>query len=361
MALGKRLIKRMSKYININGRKVGGNNPAYIIAELSANHNGSFNKAVEIIEAAADAGADAVKLQTYTADTLTLDCNNEYFKIGKGTVWEGKTLYELYGEAYTPWEWQPELKKEAEKLGLECFSSPFDNTAVDFLEKMGAPAYKIASFELVDIPLIKYTASKGKPIIISTGMATKEEIQEAVDAVKNTGNNELALLKCTSAYPAIPEEMNLKTIPDIAEEFGVISGISDHTLSFEVPIVSVSLGASIIEKHITLSREEGGHDAGFSLEPQEFKQMVNSVRIVEKALGKVNYGLTDKEKATRVFRRSLFTVKDIKAGEELTSENISSIRPGNGLSPKYYDKILGKKALCDIKRGTPLKLDLIKS
>jgi pseudaminic acid synthase len=345
--------------MKIGKKQIGPGNPVYIIAEISANHNQDFNKAVKLIDAAAKAGADAVKLQTYTPDTLTINCDNAHFMIGKGTPWEGKTLYDLYGEAFTPWEWQQKLKDKAESMGMECFSTPFDNSAVDFLEKMNVKAYKIASFELVDIPLIKYTASKGKPMIMSTGMATEEEIRDAVDAVYSTGNRDLALLKCTSSYPALPEQMNLKTIPDLAEKFNVISGLSDHTLTKDIAVASVALGANIIEKHITLSRKEGGHDVSFSLEPDEFKQMVESVRMVEKALGKVNYEITEKEKASRVFRRSLFVVKDIEAGELLTSENIRSIRPGAGLSPKYYDQILGKTSLCDIKRGTPLRWELI--
>ena len=347
--------------MKIGNNEIGEGKPVYIIAELSANHNGSFERAVETLRAAADAGANAIKLQTYTADTLTLDCDNEYFKIGNGTVSEGKTLYELYSEAYTPWEWQPKLKKEAEKLGLDCFSSPFDTTAVDFLEKMDVPAYKIASFELVDIPLIKYTASKMKPIIISTGMTTEDEIKDAVDAVYSTGNRDLALLKCTSAYPALPEDMNLRTIPDMAKKFGVTVGLSDHTLTNDVSIASVALGATIIEKHITLSRAEGGHDAGFSLEPAEFAKMVESIRTVEKALGKINYQTTEKEKALRKLRRSLFAVKDIKKGEAFTSVNIRSIRPGAGLDPKYYEEILGKESVCNMKKGTPLELDLVKN
>jgi pseudaminic acid synthase len=348
------------RYImKIGNRKIGKGEPVYIIAELSANHNGSLERALEIIRAAADSGADAVKLQTYTADTLTLKCDNDCFRIGKGTVWEGKTLYELYADAYTPWEWHRVLKKEAETLGMDCFSSPFDFSSVDFLEKLDVPAYKIASFELVDIPLIKYAASKGKPVIMSTGMATDDEIKDAVEAVHSTGNRDLALLKCTSAYPALPEDMNLKTIPDIGERFGVTVGLSDHTLTNDVSIASVALGGSIIEKHITLSRADGGHDAGFSLEPAEFADMVKSVRIVEKALGKVCYSGTEKEKALRQFRRSIFAVEDIKKGELFTNDNIRSIRPGNGLPPKHYEEIIAKFAKCDIKRGTPLSWDMI--
>lgn len=349
----------IGEIMKIGKRNIGDEHPVYIIAEISANHNGSYVKAVEIIKAAADAGADAVKLQTYTADTITIDCDNDYFRIGQGTVWEGKKLYELYQEAYTPWEWQPKLKLEAEKLGIDCFSSPFDKSAVDFLEKMDVPAYKIASFELVDIPLIKYTASKMKPMIISTGMAEEEEIREAVDSVYSTGNRNLALLKCTSSYPADPEGMNLRTIPDMKERFGIVPGISDHSLSHDVAVASVALGAKIIEKHITVSRKEGGPDAGFSLEPAEFAKMVESVRLTEKALGNVSYQITEQEQASRIFRRSLFAVKDIKAGEVFTTENVRSIRPGNGLAPKYYEKIIGQKAKYDIKKGNPLNKDSI--
>lgn len=345
--------------MKIGNKQIGEGQPVYIIAELSANHNGNFEKAVDIIRAAADAGADAVKLQTYTADTITLDSDREFFKIGKGTVWEGKKLYELYQEAFTPWEWQPKLKAEAEKVGLDCFSSPFDNSAVDFLEEMDVPAYKIASFELVDIPLIKYTASKMKPMIMSTGMATEAEIKEAVDAVFSTGNKELALLKCTSSYPAYPDGMNLKTIPDIAVKFVVIAGLSDHSLSNDIAVVAVSLGAKIIEKHLTVSRAEGGPDSAFSMEPAEFAKMVESVRLTEKALGNVSYQITEQEEASRGFRRSLFAVADITAGEEFTSQNIRSIRPGNGLPPKHLEEIIGKTATDDIEKGTPLNWGMV--
>lgn len=346
--------------MKIGNKQIGEGHPVYIIAELSANHNGSYEKAVDIIHAAAEAGADAIKLQTYTADTITLDSDREYFKIGKGTVWEGKKLYDLYQEAFTPWEWQPKLKAEAQKAGLDCFSSPFDKTAVNFLEAMNVPAYKIASFELVDIPLIKYTASKMKPMIISTGMANEDEIKDAVDAVYSTGNKDLALLKCTSSYPAKPEGMNLRTIPDIAEKFGVIAGLSDHSLSNDVAIAAVSLGARIIEKHITISRNHGGPDAGFSMEPAEFAEMVAAVRMTEKALGKACYKTTEQEEASRVFRRSLFAVADIKSGEKFTSKNVRSIRPGNGLPPKFLDQIRGKNSSCDIEKGSPLNWDMVK-
>lgn len=346
--------------INLKGRLIGKYFSCYIVAELSANHNQDFNQAVELIKAAKETGADAVKLQTYTPDTITIDCDNEYFRIGKGTLWEGKTLYELYKEAYTPWEWQPELKKIANDLGMELFSTPFDKTAVDFLEKMDVPCYKIASFELVDVPLIQYVAQTGKPIIISTGMATLGEIEEAVQAAKEAGCKDIALLKCTSAYPAPPEEINLRTIPHMAEAFGCPVGLSDHILGIAVPVAAVALGACIIEKHFTLSREIPGPDSAFSLEPPEFKEMVNAVRIAEKALGKVSYEVTEHEKASRVFRRSLFVVKDMKAGETFTEENIRSIRPGNGLGPKYLKTIIGKKAAQDVQKGSFLTWDLIK-
>ena len=307
-----------------------------------------------------ESGADAVKLQTYTPDTITINCDNEYFQIKQGTLWDGKTFYQLYKEAYTPWEWHYELKELADKLGLIFFSTPFDKTAVDFLEELKVPAYKIASFEITDIPLIEYTASKGKPVIISTGIATLCDIQEAVEACKRAGNNQIILLKCTSAYPAPLEEANLRTIPNMAETFNCIVGLSDHTLGISVPIASVALGAKVIEKHFILSKNIDSPDKEFSLTPEEFKQMVKAIRDVEKALGKVSYELTEKTKKSRSFARSLFVVKDIKAGEILTEENVKSIRPGYGLHPKYLKDVLGKKARKDIKKGTPLNWELIK-
>jgi len=339
---------------SIGNRKAGPSNPVWIIAELSANHNQDFDQAVQLIKAAKEAGADAIKLQTYTPDTMTIDCDNEYFRIGKGTIWEGKNLYELYKEAYTPWEWQPKLKQIANDHGMDLFSSPFDQTAVDFLEKMDVPAYKIASFELVDIPLIKYVARTGKPIIMSTGMATLAEIDEAVTSAREAGCKEIALLKCTSAYPALPEEMNLRTIPHLAEAFHVPVGLSDHTLGIAIPVAAVALGACIVEKHFTLSRSIPGPDSSFSLEPQEFKTMVEAIRAAEKALGKVNYEITEQEAASRVFRRSLFVVQDMGAGELFTTNNVRSIRPGHGLHTRYLDEVLGRRASRDIKRGTPL-------
>jgi N-acetylneuraminate synthase len=349
----------MSNAITIAGRRIGADHPVYIIAEMSANHGQKFANAVEIIHAAKEAGADAVKLQTYTPDTMTIDSRKEYFQIGKGTLWEGRNLYELYAEAYTPWDWQPKLKVVADELGLHCFSTPFDDSAVDFLEGMNVPAHKIASFELVDTALLRKVASTGKPVIMSTGMATLAEIDEAVRTLREVGCTQLALLKCTSAYPSPPEEMNLRTIHHLSEAFGVPVGLSDHTLGIAVPVAAVALGACIIEKHFTLRRSDGGPDAAFSLEPAEFKAMVDAVRVAEKALGRVNYEVTEKEAASRVFRRSLFVVKDVKAGEAFTKENVRSIRPGNGLPPKCLSEVLGRHAARDVARGTPLNWELV--
>jgi pseudaminic acid synthase len=345
--------------IKIDTFTISENAPTFIIAELSANHDQNFELAKKTIYAAKEAGADAIKLQTYTADTITIDCRNEYFQLKHGTIWDGKVFYDLYKEAYTPWDWQPKLKEIAESIGLVCFSSPFDNTAVDFLEKMNVPAYKIASFEITDTPLIEYTASKGKPVIISTGIALESDIYEAIAACKRVGNNQIALLKCTSAYPAPFEEMNLITIPDMVKKFGVHCGLSDHTMGSSVAIASVALGAKIIEKHFILDRNIGGPDASFSMEPEEFKSMVNSIREVEKAVGKVTYELSEKSLKSREYSRSLFVVNDVKKGEQFTNENVRSIRPGYGLHPKFLKDILGKKATCDILKGTPLSNDLL--
>lgn len=342
--------------ITIGTHHIQPGNPTYIIAEMSANHNQDFDQAVRIIEVAKAAGADAVKLQTYTPDTLTIDSDRAHFKI-QGTIWEGANLYRLYGEAYTPWEWQPKLKAAANDLGLDLFSSPFDATAVDFLESMDVPAYKIASFEIVDLPLIRRVAATGKPVIISTGMATLAEIDEAVRTARTAGCTELALLKCTSAYPTPPEESNLRTIPHLAAAYDVPVGLSDHTLGISVPVAAVALGACIIEKHFTLSRAVPGPDSAFSLEPDEFKTMVDAVRTAEKALGAVQYGPVSTEKDSVVFRRSLFVVQDIKAGEPFTHENVRSIRPGYGLHTRYLDDILERTASQDIPRGTPLRWD----
>lgn len=349
------------KEIRIDNTIISQNSSCYIIAEISANHNGNFDNAVKLIKEAAKAGVDAVKLQTYTADTITIDCDNEYFQIKQGTLWDGRSLYDLYKEAYTPWDWQSKLKKIAEEEGLICFSSPFDKSAVDFLEDLDVPAYKVASFEITDIPLIEYIASKGKPMIIATGIATLSEIQEAIDACKRVGNEQIAILKCTSAYPAPLEDMNLKTIPNLAETFNVIAGLSDHTVGISVPIAAVALGAKIIEKHVTLCRADGGPDAAFSLEPDELKAMVKSIREVEKALGTVTYDLTEKMKNSRIFSRSLFVVMDIKKGEIFSENNVRSIRPGYGMHTRYYNDIIGKMAKVDINKGTPMEWKLIEN
>ena len=329
----------------IGDKKIGYDYPTFIIAELSANHMNDFDTAVKTIEAMAKSGADAVKFQTFTPDTITLDCNNEYFQIKQGTIWDEQILYELYEDAYMPWDWQPKLKK-------------IDKTSVDFLEDMNVPAYKIASFEITDIPLIEYVASKGKPIIISTGIANLDDIELAVKTCLDVGNDKISLLKCTSSYPSPFEEINLNTIPDMIKRFNVVVGLSDHTLGGEVSIGAVSLGANIIEKHFILDRNMGGPDSEFSMEPYEFKNMVDSIRNVEKALGKVNYDLSDKSKLNREFSRSLFIVEDIKKGEYITEQNVRSIRPGFGLHPKYLKEILGKKVKKDLKKGTPLILDM---
>jgi len=349
----------MHRGIQIGLRPIGPGCPVYCIAEVSANHNHDYDQAVRIIHAAQEAGADAIKLQTYTADTITVSSGQDYFRVGGGTLWDGKTLYDLYAEAYTPWEWQPKLKDIANELGMDLFSSAFDATAVDFLEHMNVPAHKVASFELVDIPLIQKMARTGKPMIMSTGMATLAEIEEAVQAARDAGAEHIALLKCTSAYPAPPEEMNLQTIPDLAQRFKVPVGLSDHTMGLAVPVAAVAIGASIIEKHLTLSRSMPGPDSAFSLEPAEFKQMVDAVRVAEKALGEVHYGLSDKEEASRVFRRSLFVVADVNAGEMFTEANVRSIRPGHGLHPRHLSEVLGKCAARRIDRGTPLTWELI--
>lgn len=339
----------------IDEHEIGENQPVFIIAEMSGNHLGKFDLAVETIKAMKEAGADAVKLQTYTPDTITIDCDNEYFQIKQGTIWDGTTLYKLYKQAYTPWDWQPKLKKIANELGMPLFSSPFDPTAVDFLEKMKVPAYKVASFEITDIPLIEYMAKKGKPMIISTGIAKLPDIVEAVEACRAVGNNQIILLKCTSVYPTPLEDINLKTILNMKNTFNVIVGLSDHSMGISVPIAAVSLGAKVVEKHFILDRKLGGPDSKFSLEPKEWKEMVNNIREIEKALGKVSYDLSSKAKREREHSRSLFIVEDVKKGDKLTKKNVRSIRPGFGLPPKYLPEILGKKARNQIKRGTPLE------
>lgn len=345
--------------ISIGSRKIGDKHPVFIIAELSANHNQDFDLAVRTIEAMKDAGVDAVKVQTYTADTITFDSDKEYFKIRQGTIWDGKTLYQLYQDAYTPWDWQPKLKKIAEELGLIFFSSPFDNSAVDFLESMNSPAYKVASFEITDISLIEKMAKTGKPIIISTGIAEKKDIEMAIEACQKWDNRKIILLKCTSAYPAPYEEANLRTIADMSRQFEAIPGLSDHTLGIAVPLAAVALGARVVEKHFILDRNQGGPDASFSLEPAEFKEMVKAIRQVEKSLGEVSYILSEKGKASREFARSLFVVKDIKKGDIFSDENVRSIRPGYGLAPQYLSEILGKAAACDVEAGEPLSWDMI--
>ena len=345
--------------LGIATREIGVGRPVYVIAEVSANHNGEYEQAVRILHAAKDAGADAVKLQTYTPDTITIASEREEFRVSGGTLWDGRTLYDLYAEAYMPWEWQPRLKRLAEDLGMDCFSSAFDTTAVDFLEEMNVPAHKVASCELVDIPLIQKMARTRKPLIMSTGMATVEEIEEALQIAREAGATQIALLKCTSAYPAPAEEMNLRTIPEMARRFNLPVGLSDHTTGISVPVAAVALGACIIEKHLTLSRLIPGPDSAFSLEPHEFKAMVDAVRIAEKALGEIHFGLSEKEVASRAFRRSLFVVKDVNQGELFTAENVRSIRPGNGLHTRHLTGVLGKSAARSIKRGTPLSWEFV--
>lgn len=333
--------------------------PVFIIAELSANHNGSLDNALETIKAAKRAGADCIKLQTYTADTITLDSDKEDFVI-KGTIWDGKKLHTLYQEAYTPWEWHEQIYRVAKEEGLICFSSPFDKTAVDLLESLHSPAYKIASFEITDIPLIEYVASKGKPVIISTGIAEQEDIELALEACHRMGNYDIALLKCTSSYPAPIEEANMCMVKDLAERYNVISGLSDHTMGSTVPIVATVFGAKIIEKHFIIDRAIGGPDASFSMNEEEFTAMVKAVREAERASGVVDYTLTEKQAKGRDFSRSLYIAKDIKAGEIFTDKNLRSVRPGFGLHPKHFNEIIGKKSNQDLEKGTPMKLNYIK-
>ncbi len=350
----------MNAEIQIGRRKIGLGHPVFIIAELSANHNQSFDRAVQIVRAAKEAGADAVKLQTYTADTITIPSDRECFRLRGGTLWDGRTLYDLYREAYTPWDWQPKLKQLCGELELDFFSSAFDDSAVDFLETMSVPAHKIASPELVDIPLIQKMARTGKPLVMSTGMATLEEIEEAIAAARSAGANQLALLRCSSAYPAPPEEMNLRSIPDMAQRFGVPVGLSDHTPGISVAVAAVVLGACMIEKHLTLSRADGGPDREFSLEPAEFKSLVEAVRTAEKSLGEIQYGPTAHELKTRAYRRSLFVVRDMKKGELFTAENVRSIRPANGLHPRHLSDVIGRAAADNIERGTPVAWELLR-
>lgn len=348
----------MNKFIEIAKRKIGADYPPYIIAELSANHNGNIDNAFRLIEIAKECGADAVKIQTYRPDTITIDCDKEDFQIEKG-LWKGKSLYQLYEWAHTPWEWHHQIFKKAKEVGITIFSSPFDFTAVDLLEELDAPAYKIASFELVDLPLIRYVASKGKPMILSTGLANDKEIKEAIDAAYSAGCTELIVLHCVSGYPAPAEDYNLATIPDMISRFGVITGLSDHTIDNTTAIASVVLGSSVIEKHITLDRRGGGPDDSFSLEPDELKALCRDTKIAWRALGSVNYEPKESEKANVKFRRSLYVIKDISKGDTFSSDNVKSIRPGYGLAPKYFDQISGRKASCDITAGTRLTFDII--
>lgn len=345
--------------MNIAGRRIGEDHPVYVVAEVSANHNGSYEQAARIIRAAKEADADAVKLQTYTPDTMTIRCDAAPFQIGGGTLWDGRSLYELYGEAYTPWEWQPQLKALAESIGLDFFSTAFDASAVAFLEEMKVSVHKIASFEIVDLPLIETMAHTGKPIIISTGMAALSEIEAAVETARQSGASDVMLLHCTSAYPAPPDAMNLRTIPHLAQAFDCAVGLSDHTPGSAVAVASVALGACLVEKHLTLSRDEPGPDAAFSLEPHEFKAMAQSVRAAQQALGRVRYGANESEAASLVFRRSLFVVEDMRAGETFTTQNVRSIRPGHGLPPARLPEVLGRRAARDISRGAPLSPDCI--
>ena len=347
--------------MQIGSFNINKDSSVFIIAELSANHNGSLDNALATIHAAKRAGADAIKLQTYTADTITIDSKEDDFRLKQGTIWDDRYLYDLYQEAYTPWEWHQQLFDAARDAGLVCFSSPFDPSSVELLEGLNAPAYKIASFEITDIPLIELVASKGRPVIISTGIAEEEDIRLALDACRRMGNNDIALLKCTSSYPAPIEEANMIMVKDLAERFGVVAGLSDHTIGSTVPVVATCFGAKIIEKHFILDRSIGGPDASFSMNEQEFTDMVKAVREAEKAIGVVDYSLTDKQKKGRDFSRSLYVVKDIKAGEPLTAENIRSIRPGFGLHPKHYREVLGKKSNRDLKKGERLSLDVFEN
>lgn len=345
-------------HINIAGRRIASDMAPYVIAELSANHNGKLETALRIIEEAKKIGADAVKLQTYTPDTITLDCDNEEFRI-QGGLWDGRTLYDLYKEAHMPWEWHAPLFEHARKLGITIFSSPFDTTAVDLLEELNVPAYKIASFEAVDLPLIKYVASTGKPMIISTGMADAEEIQEAIDAARSGGCKELAILHCVSGYPAPAEDYNLRTIPDMIERFGLVTGLSDHTLDNTTAIASVVMGASIIEKHFTLNRQGGGPDDSFSLEPAEMAALCRDSKTAWAALGKVDFGRKSSEQGNVKFRRSLYFVKDLKAGDVITPDAVRSVRPGFGLAPKHLDEVIGSRIVCDVNAATPVLKKLL--
>lgn len=344
----------MKKEITIGKKKIGIGHPVYIVAEMSANHLQDYNRAVEIIHAAAEAGADAIKLQTYTADTITLKSDRPEFQLSRGTIWDGCTLYDLYREAYTPWDWQPKLMEEAEKLGLACFSSPFDPTAVAFCEEMQMPAYKIASYEITDIPLIRLCASKGRPVILATGVAEPSDIRLAIDAIHDEGNDQILLLKCVSAYPTPYRDVNLRMMPTLGKTYDVLTGLSDHTMGSAVAVAATALGASMVEKHLTLRRADGGPDGSFSMEPEEFAAMVRDIRVVEQALGSADYALTPQQEKERLGCRSLFVAKPIRKGEELTSENIRSVRPAGGLPPVRLPEILGKHATRDLDFAKPL-------
>lgn len=346
--------------LTLGGRIIGDDQPCFIVAEISANHNHQLDRAVAIVRAAAKAGADAIKLQTYTADTLTIDSDREWFQLPSTGLWSGRNLHQLYSEAYTPWEWHEELFRVAREEGLASFSTPFDASAVAFLESLGSSLYKVASFELIDIPLLQTIGRTGKPVIASVGMATPAEISEALSTLRRAGAGPIALLKCTSAYPAPPESMNLRTIPHLRSTYGVVAGLSDHTMGSTVAVAAVSLGAAIVEKHFTLRRSDGGPDSAFSMEPEEFSRMVSEVRQAERALGKVSYERSPEEVANLTFRRSLFVVADIKAGETFSPANVRSIRPGQGLAPRFMNEVMGQVAACDIARGTPLSWDLVR-
>lgn len=349
----------MNREIKIGDRLVGGKNPVFIIAEMSANHLMDYNRAVEVMRAAKESGADAIKIQTYKPETITLNTDAPDFQITQGTIWDGTTLYKLYETAYTPWEWQPRLQEEAEKLGLIFFSSPFDFTSVDFLEEMNVPAYKVASFEINDIPLLRKIARLGKPMLLSTGIAHLSDIELALRTCREEGNEDVILLKCTSSYPCPYEDMNLRTIPNMAETFDCIAGLSDHSMGSAAAGAAVALGAKVVEKHLTLRRGDGGADAAFSMEPREFREMTENIRLIEKALGRVTYDLTEKQAREREHSRSLYVAVDIKAGEVFTPENVRSVRPAFGLHTKYYEEILGRQAARDVKMGTPMSWDLV--
>ncbi|NMW30914.1 pseudaminic acid synthase [Altererythrobacter sp. RZ02] len=342
-----------SPEISIAGRRIGPDHEPYVICELSGNHNGSLERAIQLLEAAAATGADAIKIQSYTADTITIDHDGPEFRV-EGGLWDGRTLYDLYGEAQTPFEWHEPLFRRARELGVTLFSSPFDETAVDLLEELGTPAYKIASFEAVDLPLVAYAASKGKPLIISTGMANLQEIEDVVQTARDNGCDEIVLLHCVSSYPALDEQSNVRTVPDLGERFGTVSGLSDHTFGSAVAVASIALGGCVVEKHFTFRRADGGPDSAFSLEPEEFTGLVEDCKRAWRSMGKATYDLQGCESGSIQFRRSLYIVKDVAAGEELTRENVRSIRPGHGLAPKHLPEVLGRKAATDLKRGDPL-------